>query len=329
MRTIIGVAAATLIALSASASAQNAAQAEQLFNEAKTLFDAGKIREACQAWEASQRLDPSLATLANVANCREKAGDLATAWEAYVAVERQTAGLGKYDSLNTLARTRSAALEPRLSYLSINVPDEVRVDGLEVLRDGTRIEPGAWNRALPIDGGTHTISGRAPGHETWSTTVEIAPEADKQSVEVPRFKAIRNPRGKTVVIDRTAPSQITPRRKVAIGVAAGGVVAIAAGAFLGVRARGLADDADNACPPVTCDLPGEARAEDLSADAHRTALYADVAFGVGIAAAATGAVLWMTGKPLPAADSKAPAPRLSVSPRLAPTYTGVTATVRF
>ena len=44
------------------------------------------------------------------------------------------------------------------------------------------------------------ISGRAPGHETWSTTVEMQPEGDKQSVEVPRFKAIRNPTGgKTVV----------------------------------------------------------------------------------------------------------------------------------
>ncbi len=330
MRPIIMcVTVAVLFALVGPARAQNAAQAERLFREAKALSDAGKIREACEAWEASQRLDPSLATLANIANCREKAGDLAAAWEAFVAVERQTAGIGTYAGLNAKARTRATELEPRLSYLTINVPDEVRVEGLEVLRDGQKIEPGAWNRALPIDGGPHTISGRAPGHETWTTTITVAAEGDKQAVEVPRFKAIRNPTGgKTVVIDRTAPSSFTPRRKLAIGITAGGVVAVAAGAFLGVRARGIADDASATCPPETCTLAEEARAEELSADAARTALYADVAFGVGVAAVATGAVLWFTGKPPRPADGTS-TPRVTVAPRLAPTFAGVTAAVRF
>src|SRR5688500_12958621 len=225
MRSTTRVAIATplalvgILAFASQARAQNAAQAERLFNEAKTRFAAGKTREACEAWEASQRLDPSLATLTNVANCREKAGDFATAWEAWISVERQTAGIGKYENLNNTAKARAGALESRLSYLTINVPDEVRVEGLVVLRDGMQIDPGAWNRALPVDGGKHQISGRAPGHETWTTTVEMQPEGDKQSVEVPRFKAIRNPTGggKTVVINRTAPSMFTPKRKIAVG----------------------------------------------------------------------------------------------------------------
>jgi hypothetical protein len=337
MRSHLRVAFATplalvgIIAITPTASAQNAAQAERLFAEAMSLSAEGKTREACEAWEASQKLDPSLGTITNIANCREKAGDLATAWEAWISVERQTAGLGKYENLNNTARTRAAALEPRLSYLTINVPDEVRVEGLVVLRDGVQIDPGAWNRALPIDGGTHTISGRAPGHETWATTVELAPESDKKAVEVPRFKAIRNPgSGKTVVIDRTAPSMFTPRRKIAVGLAAGGVVAIAAGAFLGVRARSLADDAEARCPPMPdeCTLGDEAAAERLSADAHRTAIYADAAFGVGIAAVATGAVLWIVSKP-PRQAADTAAPTLSITPRLAPSYAGVSAAVRF
>lgn len=336
---IMGRAAAaalmTLVAITSiatKAEAQNAAQAERLFNEAKTLFADGKTREACEAWEASQRLDPSLATLTNVANCREKAGDLATAWEAWISVERQTSGLGKYENLNNTAKTRAATLEPRLSYLTINVPDEVRIEGLVVLRDGVQIDPGAWNRALPVDGGKHMISGRAPGHETWSTTVEMQPEGDKQSVEVPRFKAIRNPTGgKTVVIDRTAPSMFTPRRKVAVGVAAGGVVAIAAGAFFGIRARSLADDADARCPANDeCTLNDVAAAESLSHDAHRTAQFADLSFGVGIAAIGASAFLWLTSKPAPrAAAAETQTPKLSIEPRIAPSYAGLSAAVRF
>lgn len=319
-----------VISIAATASAQNAAQAERLFSEAKTLFAEGKTREACEAWEASQKLDPSLGTLTNVANCREKAGDFATAWEAWISVERQTAGIGKYENLNNTAKGRAGALESRLSYLTINVPDEVRVEGLVVLRDGVQIDPGAWNRALPIDGGKHQISGRAPGHETWTTTVEMQPEGDKQSVEVPRFKAIRNPTGgKTVVIDRTSPSMFTPKRKIAVGVAAGGVVAIAAGAFLGMRARSLADDAEARCPDDDeCTLADVTAAESLSRDAHRTAQFADVAFGVGIAAIGTGAVLWLTSKP-PRPGAETSTPKVTVTPRVAPSYAGISAAVRF
>jgi hypothetical protein len=333
MKIIICVVVATLVGVVGSVEAQNAAQAEQLFREAKALFDAGKTEEACKTWEASERLDPSLGTLTNIANCREKNGDLATAWEAFVSLERRTAGIGKYASLNTLGKTRAAALEPRLSYLTINVPDEVRVDGLEVLRGGVVIDTGAWNRALPIDGGTHTITGRAPGHEAWSTTVTVAPEGDRKAVEVPRFKAIRNPQGggKTLIIDRTTPSPFTPRRKIAVGVAAGGVVALAAGAFLGFRARGLDDDAQTICPQNgECTLPEVAAAEAKSADAHRTALYADVAFGVGIAAVATGAVLWLKGAPVVATgDDEEEEEGVSFTPTITPSYAGVTAGVRF
>lgn len=297
IQTIVVV--ATLLGIAHSAHAQgDAAQAESLFREAKTLFDAGKIAEACAAWEASERMDPSLGTLTNIANCREKNGDLATAWEAYVALERRTAGIGKYQSLNDLGKRKAAELEPRLSYLTINVPDEVRVEGLEVYRAGKLIDPGAWNRALPIDGGEHTITGRAPGHEPWSTTVTVGREGDKKSVEVPRFKAIRDPKGgggKTVIIDRSTPSTFTPRRKIAAGVAGGAVAAVAVGVVFGLSSARSADKASNLCPDINCDRFEEANA--LNKKSRDQALYANIGFGVGGAAVAGAVVLWIIGKP--------------------------------
>jgi hypothetical protein len=319
---LVTLVAITLIA--PSAEAQNAAQAEQLFNEAKSLFAAGKTREACEAWEASQRLDPSLATLTNVANCREKANDLATAWEAWVSVERQTSGLGKYENLNNTAKTRAAALEPRLSYLTINVPDEVRIEGLVVLRDGVQIDPGAWNRALPIDGGKHMISGRAPGHETWSTTVVLNPEGDKQSVEVPRFKAIRNPTGggKTVVIERTEPSMFTTRRKIALGVAGGALVGVAAGVVFGLSSARSADKAESLCPDINCTRFEEANA--LNKKSRDQALYANVGFGLGAAAAAGAVVLWFIGKP----EQPSPA-GAAITPNIGARQVGASITFHF
>src|SRR5437868_1190720 len=73
--------------------------------------------------------------------------------------------------LAEIARDRAAAIEPHLSYLIISVPEEHHVDGLEVWRDHVPLDRGAWNRAIPLDGGAHLIEARVPGHETWSTTV--------------------------------------------------------------------------------------------------------------------------------------------------------------
>ncbi len=324
IQTVVVV--ATLLGIAHSAHAQgDAAQAESLFREAKALFDAGEIAEACAAWEASERMDPSLGTLTNIANCREKNGDLATAWEAYVALERRTAGIGKYQSLNDLGKRKAAELEPRLSYLTINVPDEVRVEGLEVYRAGKLIDPGAWNRALPIDGGQHTITGRAPGHEPWSTTVTVGREGDKKAVEVPRFKAIRDPKGgggKTVIIDRSTPSTFTPRRKIAAGVAGGAVAAIAVGVVFGLSSARSTDKASSLCPDINCDRFEEANA--LNKKSRDQALYANIGFGVGGAAVAGAVVLWIIGKP-EKAERSAP----TVTTHIGARQVGASVTFRF
>src|SRR5436190_11289267 len=73
------------------AGAQTAgAQAEVLFRQGKTLFAAGKFAEACAAFDASERLEPDVSTVMNQANCREKNGQLATAWGEFLDAERQT-----------------------------------------------------------------------------------------------------------------------------------------------------------------------------------------------------------------------------------------------
>ena len=91
------------------------------------------------------------------------------------------------------ARERATALEPRLSYLIINVPDASRIEGLVVARNGSAVDPASWNRALPVDGGTYVVSGKAPGHEAWSTTVVVTGESDRKSVDVPRFHPLPEP----------------------------------------------------------------------------------------------------------------------------------------
>jgi hypothetical protein len=180
LRTLVVV---SLLA-SAHAHAQPAAaQAEVMFRKGKQLLSEGKIPEACTAFEASQKLDPTVSTLLNLANCRERNGQLATAWGLFLEAERQTRGGGDENKeLHQVATTKATKLEPRLSTLTINA--DASVAGIEVRRDATVIDPLTYNQALPIDGGTYKITAKAPGRVDWSTTIKVGNEKDAKTVTV-------------------------------------------------------------------------------------------------------------------------------------------------
>ena len=63
--------------------AQSAAQAEALFRQGKEQMAAGKYAEACAAFEASQKAEAATSTLLNLANCREKNGELDPVQEGF------------------------------------------------------------------------------------------------------------------------------------------------------------------------------------------------------------------------------------------------------
>ena len=175
------------------ASAQSAgAQAEAMFREGRTLLNAGKVAEACAAFEASHKLEPAMSTLMNLAACRERNGQFATAWGLFLDAERQTRG-GTDDAnrrLHQVALERATKLEPRISKLTINVSADSQIDRLEILRGADVIDPAMWNRALPVDGGRYKITARAPGAAAWTSEIEIAHEGDVKTVEIPKLQSV-------------------------------------------------------------------------------------------------------------------------------------------
>jgi len=186
------VVALALVTGHATARAQSAtAQAETLFRQGKELLAHGKTAEACAAFDASQRLEPTIATTLNQASCREKNGQLATAWGLFLDAERQSRAAvddaGR--QLHQVASDHAGKLEPRLSTLTVAVPAENRVRGLEILRNGEPLDPGAWGKALPVDGGTYKITARAPGNAEWSSSITVGAERDVKTIETPKLKA--------------------------------------------------------------------------------------------------------------------------------------------
>jgi hypothetical protein len=161
-------------------------QAQSLFDEGRKLMKAGKIAQACDAFEASEKLDPVVTTLLNLADCREQNRQLATAWGAFVEAQRMARAAGN-DKLLKVAASHAHKLAPRLSRLTISVPADHQVAGLTVLRGDEPIDPAGWNHALPVDGGSYAFTARAPGREPWTTSRTIKAEGDNVSIEIPRL----------------------------------------------------------------------------------------------------------------------------------------------
>lgn len=291
---------ALVVMLVGTARAQSIADAERLFEDGRMLLAAGRIAEACAAFDASYRADANLSTLVNLASCRKQNGQLATAWGHFVTATHQAAGRTDRAKLLARAAAEAAELEQRLSTLTLRVPAASRIEGLVVTRDGTTVDPGTWDRVLPVDGGTYRIAATAPGHAPWSTSIDVRGERDHGVVDIPRLAEIESvpasatPRV-TRRIDDRAPTGIrvaSPasawRRPAAIaGVATGGALLLGAG-LLDASARG-----QNEASLAAMD---DARRASLHSSAVTRRYAAQAIGGVGIVCVATGVVLWLQSR---------------------------------
>ncbi|MDQ3366625.1 MAG: hypothetical protein M3680_14470 [Myxococcota bacterium] len=307
------------------------AEAEALFTEGDELMRTGKTDAACDAFDASNRVEARAGTLIRLGECREKNRQLASAWSAYKDALTRV----KDPKKRAIASAKVKELEPKLSYLTLTVPPASRVEGLTILRDGKPLDAMLWNRALPIDGGSYVISGRAPGHEEWKAAVTVAMEAGKVTVDVPALTPsakLQVPPVPTAaaeedeeVDDQPAggASMWTTRRKLAVASAGGGVLAVTAGILLGSQAKAKQADARALCPAAPAPCADADRANALIDSGQSRALGANIAFGVGAVAVIAAGVLWFTGAPESATRE------LAIVPTLAPGESGVAVLGRF
>lgn len=280
--TVIFVA---LILWSSAAYAQPAgAQAEVLFRQGRDLMAAGKIAEACTAFAESQKLEPAVTTLLNLAGCREKNNQLASAWGFFLDAERQTRSAGATtEQLHSIAQDRAQKLEGRLSTLTIQVPADSRVGGLELSRNGEVVDGATFNKALPIDGGTYTIAARAPGNEDWTTTVTVGVEHDAKTVAVPKLKpappTVAAPPSPVPEAPRPQPSKVVP-----IVVGAGALALL--GGSLGFELWGEATYKD-----AKAEMVNQTRRASLYGSANDKRYVAEGLVVAG--AAAAGLAVWL------------------------------------
>jgi hypothetical protein len=282
------------IAWPAAADAQNA-EAEALFIDGGRLMDQGKIAEACEAFEASNRIEARAGTLLRLGECREKNHQLASAWSAY----KDALARAKDPKKEAFAVERIAELEHQLSTLTIQVPAAAQVEGLQLTRDGHPIDRALWNLAMPMDGGTYQLSAHAPGRREWTATVVVPETSGKIAVSVPELEVTAEPAKSPPAPEVRVTAERatwTGRRQAAIATGIGAIGAGIAGGVLGALARSDQHDAEALCTPnVPCADGSHAQA--LIDRAHTRALETNIAFGVAGAAAIATVALWLTGAP--------------------------------
>lgn len=279
---LIGVSIAALA--HAQQPAANKAPAVQLFDEADRLMGEGKVNEACPKYAASMKLDPQLGALLHLADCYAKNGQLASAWGSFREAQEMAQLRG--DDRAALAKEQAAKLEPRLSRITIIVPPRSNLQGLEVRVDGAPITAGAWGVATPIDAGSHGIEARAPGHDTWSSSIDVTGETQSVRVEIPlltQSPAAPPPtRGGGDGMGRTDDVS-TPWPALGwVGVGVGAVGLGLGGVFL-VQKQGKLDDRDRVCgASYECTTEEQVREiESLTQDADTANTLATASFVAG------------------------------------------------
>jgi hypothetical protein len=300
-----------LLASAPSARAQDSeVTATALFNDGRRLMSEHQYAQACPKFAESERLAPSGGTLLNLAECYERTGQTASAWAAWndAAARANAAGKGAAEKS---ALARAAALEPKLSKLTIALEPESDVPGLTVKRDGVLVGHGEFGVALPIDPGPHVIEASAPRKQPWSTQVDVSAKTLDARVRIsladaPEATAVVPAAGggegaATAATTTVLPASEGPPRSsswsgqktAALVVGGAGVVGLALGAVFGLQAKSKNDDA---LQPTNCPTATQCNANGLSLtdDAKTDATISTIAFAAGGAAVVGGVVLWLT-----------------------------------
>jgi hypothetical protein len=297
-----------------------------LLGEGVRLVAAGRFAEACPKLALADRVLAGVGSASQLGDCWEKAGRKGRAWLAFRVAEERARAAAQPDQ-EFVARARREALEADLGFVTIvggGASVEVRVAGQAVpqaLWSRVGAEPGAvevgawaggkavWTTTITISqGGSVSValpagvasgeSGLAPSAAPAapSTTAPSAPPSSAQAVSTP----VGAPSASAALAVPSAP--VPPSRAalrplpvlaLASGVAAAGLLGVAAG--FGLDALAKKGSSDAGCRGNVCTFDAaELRFQAREAATASTALFAiggaagAAAVGLGVAAVTSG-----------------------------------------
>lgn len=172
----------------AAPAAAQSTEANLLFDEGRKAMAARDYPQAITKLQQSQKLDPAVGTLLNLAECFSVLGRTASAWAAY----RDAASLAratKQVDRERYASKKAQELEPTLSRLELSVTPEARVAGLRITRNDVEVPEALYGSPIPVDPGAQHVEASAPGYQRWKFDVDVSENGGRAQVVVPALTA--------------------------------------------------------------------------------------------------------------------------------------------
>ncbi len=274
---------------SAQLSAQDKALADAFFNDGVKLLRAGKTADACPKLAESERIDPAVGTALYLGDCYVRLDKIASAQAMFQ--EAYDYAVRRGDGRAAVAKERRDKLHP--STLTMAVADGALTPGLTITRDDVSVSTLQLGVALPIDGGTHVISARAPARRGFSATVEVPNQEGTLTVSIPRL-ADEETRSVATVQPTLPTRSSSTLRLVGLATAGVGMLTLAVGVTSGIIATldwTASNSADNGCNSGTT-LCMTQHGIDLRSSAASWATVSTVTLVAGGVLAVAGAVMY-------------------------------------
>jgi hypothetical protein len=266
----------------AQAAGADPAAAEALFRSAKEAAKSGDWAAACTRFAESQRLDPAPGTLLNLADCEERVGRLASAWQHYVEARD---ALPSDDPRRAFAAERVQRLEPQVPKLTVRVAGKLP-DGARLLRNDIEFGAGALGLPLPVDPGAHVVKVVTADGTSQNDVKLAAGESRELVLPLPTG-------GPAAVAERVEPTAKPANGRRTLGLALGGVgvVGIAVGTVTGIMTIDRANTYKERCSPDgVCDAEGL----EAARSGRTLEVVSPVALGLGVASLAAGTYFFLT-----------------------------------
>ncbi len=284
------------------------------FQEGRKYIDAGSCDAAITKLRESLSFEPSVGARLSLAECQEP-NDPLGAWR--VLKDAASLAYVNHDERLTVAETRAAALERRLSTIRVNIPTALMEQpGFELRVDGELVDRFHYRSGvLAVKPGKHVVEATAPLRH-WSeqvaselgaaTQVNVRLERDACAAPVAPIAPVAAP----VVVTMEPPGGA--RRTLGLALAGVGVAGLASGVVFGILTLNKRSKIDDLCggSAASCNAPaGSVDPERESA--KTTASLSTASFLAGGLALVGGGLLYFT------APSASGAANVRVAPRVA------------
>jgi hypothetical protein len=305
------LAAGGLLVRPAPAQPLDPAAATELFERGRAALKLEHYEAACADFADSERFDPKVGTLLNLAECEEHLEHLVSARAHW----QQAADLAhsQGDARESVAAQHFASLDPRVPKLTVRLRTET-APLATVRRDGVELGPASLGVALPVDPGSHTVLVSTPGHYDGTFAVTLK-EGESSVLTVGSGITFRHPTLSPAGEQSLHEGFWSTQKTLALVAAGIGVAGAVVGIVFGTEARAN-NDASQQGGSAGCNRSNACGAQGLGLrdDALRDGNIATAAFIVGAAGLVTGSILWLTAPRSDARPTRSVGGRLGIGP---------------